>query len=290
MSNYENHDLEQEKRLAFTQTSKIRQAVIYLIVLVIVIAIVSVIFYQNFREKKRLSIELMNSNETIVAQNGKLQERNDRIETLFKEVHHRVKNNLQLVSSLLDMQQEWSGEGDATKVLADSRSRVIAMSMIHQFLYKTDDLRNINFNSYVHELIESLDKIYPDNDLDSYSIDFEDDYIFDIDTSVSLGLILNELITNSYKHTSLDNSTLKIELRLKEGSNRMLSLTYWDNGNEMETSFTEAIKKGFGLRLASRLAKQLQGNLTYQFNDGNTFKLAFANEELRAELVDSEHQ
>lgn len=238
------------------------------------------------QQNKKIEREVKERTTEINDQKIILEERNERIETLFKEVHHRVKNNLQLISSLLNMQQEWSSTDSPIKAIEDSRSRVVAMSMIHQFLYRTDDISSIDFRQYAEELASKLDSIQVQRVNYKLHLDFDKDYIFDIDTSISLGLILNELITNSYKHALLNQQDLNLQIKVETLDKAYFRMTYSDNGKAMDIPFEEAIKKGFGLRLASRLSKQLQGNFEYAYKDGNQFSVNFATEETRNSLAD----
>ncbi len=238
------------------------------------------------QQKRKIEEEVIDRTKEINAQKLMLEERNDRIETLFKEVHHRVKNNLQLISSLLNMQQEWSSTEDPAKAIEDSRSRVVAMSMIHQFLYRTDDIATIDFKEYTEELVNKLDAIQVNRVPYKLHLDFKSNPAFDIDTSISLGLILNELVTNSYKHALLLQRDLELNVGLEDRGRGMFSLMYQDNGEAIQQPFSELVKKGFGLRMASRLAKQLQGKLDYAYDKGNIFTISFANEEARKELTD----
>ena len=237
-------------------------------------------------QNKKIEQEVVDRTAEINAQNIQLEERNDRIETLFREVHHRVKNNLQLISSLLNMQQEWSSTEDPAKAIEDSRSRVVAMSMIHQFLYRTDDISTIDFKQYAEELANRLDEIQVERVGYELNLEFDDAYVFDIDTSISLGLILNELITNSYKYALADKRELKIGLYLKKEGDDMYQMMYSDNGPEIKVPFQQLVKKGFGLRLASRLSRQLQGTFAYEFENENRFIITFAGQELRLAMAD----
>jgi two-component sensor histidine kinase len=237
-------------------------------------------------QNKKVEKQVVERTAEINRQNLELEKRNERIETLFREIHHRVKNNLQLISSLLTMQQEWSSTQDPAKALEDSRSRVVAMSMIHQFLYRTDDISTIDFKQYAEELASKLDYIQVQRVPYQLKIDFDKKYVFDIDTSISLGLILNELITNSYKHAAQNKQDLQIELSVAGQGNDYYQMTYRDNGSAIEMPFEEIIKKGFGLRLASRLARQLQGKFTYKYAGGNQFSITFASEKARLALAD----
>lgn len=237
-------------------------------------------------QNKKIELEVVDRTKEISSQKIELEERNERIETLFREVHHRVKNNLQLISSLLNMQQEWSSTEDPAKAIEDSRSRVVAMSMIHQFLYRTDDISTINFEEYAIELVRKLDAIQTKRVPYKLMTHFQEDYVFDIDTSISLGLILNELITNSYKHAVWLERELELLITLRPAGPGVFSLEYKDNGEEISIPFEQAIKQGFGLRMASRLAKQLQGKLEYSYQSGNLFAITFADEEARKALTD----
>lgn len=237
-------------------------------------------------QNKNIESEVKERTTEISNQKLMLEERNERIETLFKEVHHRVKNNLQLISSLLNMQREWSSTDDPIKAIEDSRSRVVAMAMIHQFLYRTDDISTIDFRQYAEELTSKLDSIQVQRVSYQLHLDFDKDYVFDIDTSISLGLILNELITNSYKHAILNKKNLNLRIMLESTSMDYYRMTYSDDGKAIDIPFEEAVKKGFGLRLASRLSKQLQGNFDYMYKDGNQFSVTFATEETRNALAD----
>tara|TARA_R110001592_G_scaffold3407_4_gene19171 strand:+ start:1256 stop:3217 length:1962 start_codon:yes stop_codon:yes gene_type:complete len=237
-------------------------------------------------QNKRVENEVVERTQEIEDQKVVLQERNERIETLFREIHHRVKNNLQLISSLLNMQQEWSGTKDSAKAIEESRSRVVAMSMIHQFLYRTDDIATIDFKDYVTELVKKIDGIQTNRVSYKLMVDFENHPNFDLDTSISLGLILNELLTNSYKHVVVENNQLELMLKLHSRKDGMFNLTYQDNGASLPDTLEEMTKKGFGLRLASRLATQLHGKLDYEYDCGNRFTIVFADEAMRITLID----
>lgn len=237
-------------------------------------------------QNRKIEQQVLDRTAEINAQRLQLEERNDRIETLFREVHHRVKNNLQLISSLLNMQQEWSSTEDPAKAIEDSRSRVVAMSMIHQFLYRTEDISTIDFKQYAQELANQLNEIQIESVSYNFNTSFDEDYVFDLDTSISLGLILNELITNSYKYALTDDRALVIGLQLINKRDGTFEMIYSDNGPSINAPFEQVVKKGFGLRLASRLARQLQGRFEYKWLDKNYFTVTFASRALRMELAD----
>ena len=237
-------------------------------------------------QKEKVEQEVVERTAEINQQKLQLEERNERIETLFREIHHRVKNNLQLISSLLNMQQEWSSTEDPAKAIEDSRSRVVAMSMIHQFLYRTDDISTIDFRQYAEELASKLDDIQVEKVPYELSLDFDKEYVFDIDTSISLGLILNELITNSYKHALVGKRRLEMTLKMQQVDEQHYAMEYADSGEPISQPFEEVVKKGFGLRLASRLSRQLQGSFQYEHNGKNRFKVEFASKAARELMAD----
>jgi two-component sensor histidine kinase len=158
--------------------------------------------------------------------------------------------------------------------------------MIHQFLYRTDDISTIDFRQYTEELAQKLDAIQIEKVTFDLDIQFDKTYTFDIDTSISLGLILNELITNSYKHALLDKRSLKIGIRMQDDNSGYFKMLYSDNGKAIKEPFAQVVKKGFGLRLASRLSRQLQGRFEYSFKEYNLFTVTFANQALREQIAD----
>ena len=137
--------------------------------------------------------------QVIEVTNKELDARNAEKEVLLKEIHHRVKNNLQIISSLLDLQSKDIDDEGALSAVADGQSRVKSMALIHQKLYQTEDIATVDFGSYATDLCSQLAALYPD--MDNTKLDIEGNGIeLDIDTAIPLGLILNELVTNAFKY------------------------------------------------------------------------------------------
>ncbi|PIQ48886.1 MAG: hypothetical protein COW03_07770 [Cytophagales bacterium CG12_big_fil_rev_8_21_14_0_65_40_12] len=237
-------------------------------------------------QNQKVEMEVVERTREVNLQKEQLQDRNEKIETLFKEIHHRVKNNLQMISSLLNMQQDFVGDDSSSRALADSRSRVSAMSIIHQFLYKTDDIDQLDFKEYIEELSAKIDELYGGKVSIQLLMNFDKDYSYDLDTSISLGLILNELFTNAYKYAASEDQELMIKINLNEQHQGYYQLDFIDNGDAMKAPFSELVNKGFGLRLSSRLARQLQGTFSYEYDHGNKFSIIFASMETRMALAD----
>lgn len=219
--------------------------------------------------------ELQVSNREIENQNERLKERNDQIEVLLKEIHHRVKNNLQVISSLLDLQSRGIEDEAALATFMEGQNRVKAMSLIHQKLYQNEDLATIDFAEYTGQLTKELTALYPSAAKVKTSVDAVTAAHFDIDTAVPLGLILNELVSNAYKYAfnETDEGALNITVETLGGGRHRLTVS--DNGKGLPEDFDFAKAKSLGLRLVRRLAKQLYGSVDYQGGQGAKFVIMF---------------
>jgi len=205
---------------------------------------------------------LVTLQDDLYAAKYKLEVRNLEKDTFLKEVHHRVKNNLQTVSSLLSLQSR-STDDDRTKgILKSSQNRVISMAMVHEMLYMREDLSKIPYRSYVQELSEYLIKSLKgaDNKV-TLNIDIADIEL-GIDTAIPLGLLINEAITNSLKYGIKDDLEGEIDISIKKEDASNYVLNIGDNGE----GYTEdtAMKKShsLGLKLIHNLARQLKGTIT----------------------------
>ncbi|TKG94534.1 tetratricopeptide repeat protein [Puteibacter caeruleilacunae] len=226
-----------------------------------------------------LSFFLYRTNKQRLRANIKLSEQNTIIEKkerekalLLRELNHRVKNNLQMVSSLFNMQARHLKGNPAAEILKAGKLRVEALSLIHQNLYREDIDTSINLNEYLTELIENLIFNFGSNtqlEMDLKPIDVS------LDTAIPVGLIINELTTNSLKYCKqLEHPVLKVSLQV---NNRMIDLTLSDNGEGIPEDFNWKTSKSLGLKVVNTLSKQLGGNVT-QFNaNGCNWKISFPN-------------
>lgn len=247
--------------------SKQKLVIILLIIGFILIGSVLLWGYRVYLQKKKANEELVSKNTIISTQK---EER----EILLKEIHHRVKNNLQVISSLLDLQSDNISDKVALSAVEDGQSRVKAMALIHQKLYQNEDIGRISFQEYTDQLTKQIASVYS---LDKkVEVEISNKEVFlDIDTAVPLGLILNELVSNAYKHAfgKVENGTLSIQLKeLKEGE---YELEISDNGTGLPEDFEWSKAKSLGLRLVRRLSKQLYGTVEYKFHEGAIFSIVF---------------
>ncbi|WP_373516350.1 sensor histidine kinase [Pricia sp.] len=183
-------------------------------------------------------------------------------DSLLKEIHHRVKNNLQMVSSLLSLQTKNTRSKAAIEALEEGKSRVKAMALIHQKLYQNEDLSVIEMQSYIESLINSVQSVYRKGGHNiEITIDAEAVEL-DIDRAIPFGLILNELVSNSFKYAfPEDDGKGKINIQIHKTENREGYFEYSDNGIGLPEDTDERINTSMGIRLMNRLANQLQTTL-----------------------------
>jgi len=183
-------------------------------------------------------------------------------DSLLKEIHHRVKNNLQMVSSLLSLQTKNTRSKAAIEALEEGKSRVKAMALIHQKLYQNDDLSVIEMQGYIESLINSVQSVYKKGG-HSINITIDAEGVeLDIDRAIPFGLILNELVSNSFKYAfPHDGENGKIYIHLRKQNGQEGFFEYTDNGIGLPEDTDERAQSSMGIRLMNRLANQLQTNL-----------------------------
>ena len=203
----------------------------------------------------------------------KVEEQSLQLTILMKELHHRVKNNLAIVSSLLSMQSNRLEDKNAAKAVREGQMRVQAMSLIHQRLYKTDDVSTVNIKDYFTELAESLMQAYGHTP-DDFDLTIEvENPALDVDLAIPLGLIVNELITNSFKYAyeGIERPTLYISLK----NDKEITLKIQDNGIGIDEKLVSQKSNSFGQKLIKGLSKQLRGTYKFENNQGTYFELSF---------------
>lgn len=202
-------------------------------------------------------------------------------EALLREIHHRVKNNLQVISSLLNMQSYHLQNQDMIDVFTGGQSRVKAMALIHQKLYQTEQLSEIDFREYTEQLISHLETAFGSADKKIKTCVDGANIKLDIDTAIPLGLILNELITNAYKYAfeGVQGGNLQIALHQED---MYYHLTVKDSGHGLPSDFDESKLTSLGLKLVRMLIDQLDGSLTIENDAGAHFSIRFKETRLSA--------
>lgn len=195
---------------------------------------------------------------------------------LIKETHHRVKNNLITISGLLYLQSQHIEDSDAKQVLLDSQNRARAMALIHQKLYSQENLDSINLNYYFKQLLDEVVKTYTFDDKIQYTLDV-DDIALDTDTSLILGLIINELVSNSLKYAFTKNENGIIDISLHQ-NNSEIKLKISDNGNTIPEDIDIENTGSFGLMIVHLLTNQIGGHILVERDRGTIFTINFKTE------------
>jgi two-component sensor histidine kinase len=233
------------------------------------------LFYLFTNVSRYSAQKLKAVNEQLIEQNTKIKLQNEEKTVLVKEVHHRVKNNLQIIISLLRLQ---SGElqNEETKALFnESIQRIMAMSLIHQKLYQNESLSQVKFVDYTNDLIETIIQTDPENRKIKFYITSEINKV-GLKSLIPIGLILNELVLNSMKHAFKGKTDCVIEVNLYTSHQEdFISLIYKDNGVWQEKT---PDYKSFGLMLVETLVEQLDGEMKIIKDDyGTTFEMQLHN-------------
>lgn len=257
--------LDAAKTSALHQEKRENNLLIFILILIGILFFVTIFFYQKNHQKNILLTE----NNKVIEKS--LMEK----EILLKEIHHRVKNNLQVISSILTLQGNFSKDPLVNSALNDGKNRVASMALIHKNLYKEAHLTSINTQKYFDDLIEQIKDTYLVND-SKIKIQKEiDNLLIDVDTMIPLGLIANECITNSLKHAFHDYSNGLIKVTLKKAEHSTVNLSVEDNGSGVDaTAFFQS--KSFGNRIISTFAEKLNAKLNIEkVNPGTRITLSF---------------
>ena len=248
-----------------------------------VVLVIALILYRNNSIRTNINRKLETLNLDLAHKNTLLDHRNAQNELLLKEIHHRVKNNLEIVSSLLQLQSAQIDDPSVQAAMLSSQNRVHSMGIIHQKLYQAEHLASIEMRDYFINLSENI--------LDSFNAEGRikvecvmPALVLDVDTAVSIGLIANELITNSLKYAFNEKEKGQIKISLTENQNASntegsLLLKIADNGIGLPMN-GKAKGTGFGTQLINLLTRQLDGQLSYEVNNGTTVSLLFTKAKL----------
>ncbi len=197
-------------------------------------------------------------------------------EVLLQEIHHRVKNNLQVISSLLDLQSQHIEEQATLELFRQSCNRIRAMALVHDTLYKFKDFAKINFAEYIENLISYLFPAYGVN-IENINLELElNEVSLKIDTAIPCGLIINELVSNALKYAFPNQAKGTIYIALHFDEENYYTLTIRDNGIGLPANWESKAVNSLGLKLVEILAKQLQGTLQINCRFGTEFILRFS--------------
>tara|TARA_R110002051_G_scaffold75791_1_gene137772 strand:- start:2239 stop:4449 length:2211 start_codon:yes stop_codon:yes gene_type:complete len=241
----------------------------------LVFFLISVLLYRSYMSKQKVNRLLVSQKGEIAQQNTSLHELLNEKEWLLKEIHHRVKNNLQIVMSLLNTQSNYIKSKEALSAIRNSQHRLFAISLIHQKLYKTDNTALIDMNSYIKDLANYLMDSFDVRDTIKFDLDIEH-ILLEEAQSIPVGLILNEAITNSIKYAfpKREKGIISVQMKKVKGSH---FIVIKDNGIGLPEGFNVISKSSLGMTLIKGLTNQLDGNFEIKNENGTLIEVIFKN-------------
>lgn len=259
--------LEQEKELQNLKAQKQQAQISIGIGAMIILLALLGLFFRQSNIRKKLNDQLQSKNEEIAKQSAER-------ELLLKEIHHRVKNNLQIISSLLSMQTRSFTDDKMKGAMKESQSRVKTMALIHEKLYQYENLSKINMQEYLKELSEFLAYTYRSEKQIELKIDAEN-IDLDMDLAIPLGLITNELLSNSLKYAFQEMDSGEIIINFSKNALGLYNLTIKDTGKGLDDSLDLDKTTSLGLKLVKTLTRQINGELRVVNQTGVAFEINF---------------
>ena len=206
-------------------------------------------------------------------------------DVLLKEIHHRVKNNLQIIISLLNLQTGYIKDEVTLKAVKDGQSRVRSMALVHEKFYQSDELSEIDFAEYIEKLCHFIYQSYGDK-TDRVRLQISGDKIgLDMDTAMPCGLLVNEIVSNSYKYAFPNQEKGTIQIDFKKIDNKIILLIQ-DNGVGFPVEYDLERGESLGMQLIQALTSQLDGELVVSRENGTSFKISFPYPKTIAEKSD----
>jgi two-component sensor histidine kinase len=240
--------------------------------IILFILTISCIFWYRGRILKKQNVKL----ETIIAE--RTEDLNLALEDkdiLLKELHHRVKNNLQIITGLLELQKEQLTDEKAIQALNEGQIRLTSIALIHQNFYGGTNLEKISFYSFLMNLTTHSKKLFENENRIIEYIIRPNEINIDIDNAIPLGLIVNELLTNSYKYIPLAQTKKSVEINLQIIDDGTYELTFKDNGPGLPPNINFDNSQTLGLKLIRGLSQQIRGSVTYHYDHGSVFTIKF---------------
>jgi two-component sensor histidine kinase len=252
--------LQQESALQNAQLERQNIILIAILLGLVLLGVISILLYLQNKDRKR--------------SNQLLTDKNEKIELLHRELSHRVKNNMAFVSSLMRMQARRAESKEAKLAVKESEARIEAMALLHRKLY-LQDTSEVEASAYLKELCTYLQHSFPSHEKTPAININVDQLLMNGEDAMRLGLIINELVTNSFKYAFSDIEQPQVDITLSTGTNGAYQLLYKDNGKGLPSALEMEQKNSMGLKLIHTLTQQLDGQLS-QYNDGGAcFRLDF---------------
>ncbi len=232
-----------------------------------------ILFGFAYHKRQKYIRKLASQNDFIEHQRKELALKNHEKDVLLGEIHHRVKNNLQVISSLLKLQSRQLVDEKAQNAVLEGRDRVKAMALIHQCLYQHDQFSSIRIDDYIKKLVDNLIYSHGYNESEiQLHLDLDKLYL-NVDTALPVGLIINELVSNCFKHAFSKSRKNQIYIQFKRNEKELI-LMVKDNGTGMpDKDFHSEKIRSFGIGLIHSLVEELEGNMVFSHNDGTSVRI-----------------
>ncbi|WP_431210206.1 sensor histidine kinase [Puia sp. P3] len=235
---------------------------------IVVMLVITGLVYAGYRNKQR-------ANRAINEKNAALEQLVREKEWLVKEIHHRVKNNFHVVASLLEIQSSYLKNKEALSAIKESQNRIHSMSIIHQKLYQSETLSTIHMPEYIYELVEYLRESYSIRENIRFALQIENIELNHA-SAITLGLILNEAITNAIKYAFTRSQEGMISISLSHISDSQILLSIADNGRGLPTDFDSKKGASMGMELLQGLTDDLGGSFSIETHEGTQIKVIFS--------------
>jgi two-component sensor histidine kinase len=250
--------------------------------------------HEHIRERARAEAALRQANAELMQANADLhdeitqrQQAEAQLKTalhqkdvLFREMHHRVKNNLQIISSLLSLQSRYITDPQMLQTFNDTRNRIRSMALIHGVLDQASDFSRVDFARYMNQLTTHLCNSYGVSAKANIVKTYAQGVLLNTEVAVTCGLIVHEFVSNSLKHAFPDDRKGEIHVYMQHKNSQYI-LTVTDNGIGLPADFTPQTSKSLGFRLVLALANQLNGNLDFESHGETRFSITFADDSVR---------
>ena len=253
----------------FFVTNLYNQKVIYTLVATLIgLLLITLVTYVVLRKIRKENYKLADLS-------LQLQESLHQRDLLLKEIHHRVKNNLQNINSILNLQSDTIDEPKAMEAIHDIQSRIASMALIHKILYQSRDLEFIPLGNYLKELVNYLKGIFARQDANIQTLVQSPDVYLDIDTASSIGLIINELVSNSFKYAFPNKKNGEIRILVIEKTSQSYLLEVSDNGIGLPRHLDWTQSPSLGLQLVKCFAEEISATVSLDQQKGTRFFIHF---------------
>ena len=266
---------EQQTRLKNKELAlKDKMNFFYLFVSILFFILLMFSLFNGYKVRKsRREVQLKNAE--ITEKNELIKNTLSEKEVLLKEVHHRVKNNLQIISSLLELQKIDIKDPKIRLALKEGQNRIQSVALIHKMMYQSENVSKVNMQAYLEDLLKILHESYKTNNKSVITSVNANNINFNITHAVPISLIVNEAVCNAYKHAFLEQDEGKIEVSLEEKNNNEYELIIKDNGKGVQSNNTLNESNSIGIDLINGLAKQLKGKVVITSQDGIIIQVQF---------------